>query len=370
MHNIRAPLIFCPLCTWIVAHKFSSVISPEFGQEDIYKCSKCQTLTNIPMSSKLSLFMLQGLNGSGKTMYAKSITDHNPNTVRISKEDIRKELEDTGWTWNRENEVKVLFIRDSQIIEALKSGKSVVVDDTNLSPHHAHRLRTIAIEHGAVFKITFLNTPIEECIRRDSYRSEDTKVGGQVIRNMAERFHLVRGKNKVEVVIPLEPVESLVSLEPAKLLPPVTTDIERVFEPVISNDTSKLQAIICDLDAIAIKGKEESSKDFTLIHLDKVFIPVKRVLMAMHKYMGYQIVYISDRENKHRAESMRFLTANFCPVGPILMRSDNDMRKEWMVKGQLFDKFIRDKYSVPFLLTSSEDMTSFWRSIGLNVFHV
>ncbi|MFP5226446.1 MAG: AAA family ATPase, partial [Acidobacteriota bacterium] len=70
---------------------------------------------------------------------------------RVNKDDLRAML-DSG-RWSRENEKMVLQFRDHIIVEALKSGKHVIVDDTNLALKHEGRLRQLATENGAAFEV-------------------------------------------------------------------------------------------------------------------------------------------------------------------------------------------------------------------------
>lgn len=373
--------MLCPLCPNKVAHKISSLIDDIYGLTDMFKCSKCQSIFHIPMSSNPTLTMLQGLNGSGKTTYAESIIKANPNTVRVSKGEAAKTLGLAYVTyWNAHNKARVLHERDTKIIELLKSKKSVICDDTNLDSLHSHRLKEIASENGATFKIVFLNTPVEECIRRDNLRVGFEHTGERVIREMAERFKITGKSLEVgkETTDPIPEAHSSTSttstpivLPPPEEVPLKTPDTfsqEKVFEKVEPNE-SLMGVILCDLDAISCLG-ERDPDDFSRAHLDKVNVPVKKILMAMHKYMNYQIVYLTNREGKHRPPTLRFLAANFCPLGPILMRVDGDMRKEWMVKGDLFNTYIRDKYNPAFVINSDDKMGIFWKSIGLHVLRV
>ncbi len=139
------------------------------------------------------LIMCKGLPGSGKSTWAQdqvlssqmSSDDVSQWFVRVNKDDIRAELEISGWTWSRKNERDVIAIRDEDITDHLEMGFTVISDDTNLAPKHEARLRELAKQAGAEFEIQdFTSVPIEVCTARDAQRPKP--VGEKVIRDMAE----------------------------------------------------------------------------------------------------------------------------------------------------------------------------------------
>jgi predicted kinase len=104
------------------------------------------------------LIMCQGLPGSGKTTWALEQVKTNPwySCQRVNKDDIRAGLETTGWRWSRENEKRVIELRDQYISDKLTHDgmcQTVISDDTNLDRKHKTRLAEIARECGAAFEI-------------------------------------------------------------------------------------------------------------------------------------------------------------------------------------------------------------------------
>ena len=83
------------------------------------------------------LLVLRGLPGSGKTTYARDLVDK-LGYVRVNKDDLRKMLHNGQHSQSKEE--MVLEIRDLIVINALKEGKNVVVDDTNIHPKHENNL--------------------------------------------------------------------------------------------------------------------------------------------------------------------------------------------------------------------------------------
>lgn len=68
----------------------------------------------------------------------------------------------------------------------LVTGKSIIVDDTNFAPKHEQYWRKIASSLVIEFDVKNFNTPVEECIERDSKREKP--VGKAVILDMYQKY--------------------------------------------------------------------------------------------------------------------------------------------------------------------------------------
>ncbi len=128
------------------------------------------------------IFLLKGLPASGKSTWARGYCGENPKTKRVNKDDLRAMI---SCKHTKGNESFVLVIRNSFIHHALSMGYDVIVDDTNFHPKHEDDIRVLALNFDAEVEIKEFDTPIEECIRRDSYRTGPANVGEEVIRRMA-----------------------------------------------------------------------------------------------------------------------------------------------------------------------------------------
>ena len=128
--------------------------------------------------------MCRGLPASGKSTWARQQVEAcGGEVVSVSKDAIR--LHFFGDRFQIGNETAVILERDRQIIHALNAGKSVISEDTNLSPDHQRQLRIIARRFRATFQIKNFETSVDECIRRDSLREGGACVGEAAIRRMA-----------------------------------------------------------------------------------------------------------------------------------------------------------------------------------------
>jgi predicted kinase len=278
-----------------------------------------------------TLYILKGLPASGKSTWSKAKIDQYPNQYkRINKDDLREMLDNSHWS--KDNEKFVLKIRDLMIKEALKNGKHVISDDTNLVPKHEARMRELAKEHfeetGEQVKVEvkFFDISVEECIQRDLKRGRS--VGERVIRSMYKNFIAPQGKAFV--------------LEQDEQLP---------------------KAIICDLDGtLAILNR--NPYDASTCESDGLNLPVANIVKT-YKRLGHKILLVSGREDVYKAPTIRWLEKHDIPYDRLIMRQKEDKRKDADVKEEIFNRDIRNKYYIDFVLDDRNQVVEKWRELGL-----
>lgn len=136
-----------------------------------------------------------GLPASGKSTWAKQMVRENSNYKRVNKDDLRAMLDCSKWS--KENEKFIVETQNLIIRKALLEGKSVIVDDTNFGSYHPLRFKGLVDEVNQIrgnndvileCNMSFLSTPIELCISRDSQRMGVARVGREVIEKMYNQF--------------------------------------------------------------------------------------------------------------------------------------------------------------------------------------
>ena len=271
--------------------------------------------------------MFKGLPGSGKDTKAKELMKQNPGAYkRVNKDSLRKMLDFSKHS--KGNERFVLKIRDNIIIEALQEGKHVLCTDTNLQPLHETRLKEIAKEYETVFKVIDLtHTDVETCIERDLKRKKS--VGEKVIRSMYNQY--LRPKIK-----------------------------EYTHNPNLND------CIICDLDGtLALFGdKNPYDRDF---ENDIVNESVEYIL---RKYTDTPIIIVSGRSDIFREVTGRWLENHGIKYDLLYMRKEGDSRKDCIIKREIFELYIRDKYNPILVLDDRDSTVKLWRDLGLTCFQV
>lgn len=291
----------------------------------------------------------RGLPGSGKSTLTKQEVeaDYN-NVVRVNRDDIRKMLHDGVWK-GQETESVVVMMRDAMIRAAMKARKSVVIsDDTNLDAYVVKHLAKIAEFFGYEVIVRDFDLSLKECIDRDAQREGSARVGGDVIRGMHKK-HFKQGK------FPENPLKSPIAA--------VT------FEPYVEN-LELPGAAIFDADGTLFSHEGvRSPYDYTKVHLDAVREKVARVA-RMHYNHGDAIIIASGREDSCRDATFAAVQ-QIVPEFHLFMRKTGDKRQDRVIKGEIFDNYIRNNWNVHCVYDDRTQVVDLWRQeLKLDCFQV
>ena len=296
-----------------------------------------------------TVIILRGLPGCGKSTYARELLrKESRRWKRVNRDDLRNMLDDGTFDANREEFVR--SVQDQLILKALRDGYDVIVDNTHLVPQTLKKLHRLLASVGdvKVLEKTF-NVSIAECKKRNALREGKARVPESVIDGMARGAGIDRGRVLEDKEFYYPPREGHGEYKSNADLPP---------------------AIICDLDGTLALLNGRNPFDASTCERDLPNMPVIECVKAMHS-RGYRIVFMSGREDKYREQTERFIAQHLPDVPYELhMRSTGDSRKDSIIKGELFDAHLAEKYNVLFALDDRNQVVDFWRSIGLTVFQV
>lgn len=281
------------------------------------------------MSKRPKLLMLKGLPASGKSTYAKEL--ESKGWARVNKDDIRREFF-PDYTFKDEKEV--VYMEDAEIIAELREGNNVVVDDTNFAPKHQQRLEKIAKEEEADFEVLFIDTPLEECIKRNRKRASNVPM--EAILNMYRKY--------------IAPYRE---------------------EHVTYNDKLD-EAILVDVDGTLahIDGDNPRSPYDASRAMEDVLDDVVSVLTSMCYQHGYRVIILTGRHSGHLQVTKDWLAENGVEYDEIHCRDEEDTRADYIVKKELFEQYVKDKYNVKFVVDDRPQVCRMWRSLGLKTLQV
>ena len=275
----------------------------------------------------MKILMLKGLPASGKSTYSKELVTKDHNWVRVNKDDLRAMMNNGEFSGKLEKQV---IRTEREIAEnTLKLGKNVVIDDTNFNPIHEEYFRQLAKTYKAEFEVKFFDTPLEECIKRDNKRPNG--VGEAVIRKMYNQY--------------LKPQQA-----------------------VYEHNKNLRTAIICDIDGTLAHMKNRSPYDWSRVDTDEVDPTIKNLLNVLKD--KYFIILVSGRDEVCREKTEKWLRGNDITYGMLLMRPEGDIRKDSIIKRELFETHIRPYYNVEFVLDDRNQVVEMWRSLGLKCLQV
>lgn len=127
---------------------------------------------------------------------------------------------------------------------------------------------------------------------------------------------------------------------------------------------------MCDIDGTVALMASRSPFDETRVHEDRPNLPVIAVLRAMHAG-GHRIVFLSGRTAGCRQATHDWLCEHVgVPFDGLHMRAEGDMRKDSVVKRELFDAHVREHYDVRVVLDDRDQVVELWRSMGLTCLQV
>ena len=120
------------------------------------------------------------------------------------------------------------------------------------------------------------------------------------------------------------------------------------------------EAIIVDLDGTLAVIDHRNPYDAARCE-DDGLNPVVAGIAAAHE----RVVLCSGRIETFRPETERWLAAHGIAYEALFMRATGDMRKDSVVKRELFDNHIRGNWNIRFVLDDRNQVVDMWRSLGL-----
>lgn len=307
---------------------------------------------------ELTLTAMRGYPGSGKSTKAREIAGKT-GAVVVCRDDLRKMLHDNYFTGVKEREDEVTIAERAAVSNFLKNGVSVVVDATHLEPSYLRKWAKMSAQYGAKFeRVDVLASP-EECIERDKGRARwgGRYVGEDVIRKMAKR-------------------------NPCRDWPDIQAPPTFTPEPVEWVEGLP-EAIIVDIDGTVAHMAGRSPYDYTQVHTDTVDKHVRWLVNEVFERAlssaqddGVFVLFVSGRDDSCRDETVKWLNDNGIYWHELHMRptgaKDERGNKlpDYLVKYDLFNANIRDKYNVRFVLDDRDQVVNLWRAMGLKTLQV
>lgn len=327
-----------------------------------------------------TLMIFKGLPGCGKSTLAADLVKKEPKRwIRINRDDLRGMAVGPGNNPHSRDDAREDLVRQMKVAlmrQAFDAGYDVILDDTHLQPDGLKKLHAAAAAYGDVKVVEKgVNVDVDTCVARDAGRTGFSHVGEKVIRDFARFSKIDRGKklNDREEYYPPRPDS---------------------FQVLVQDDNLP-KAIMCDLDGTLALIGDRSPYDATDCDVkDLPNWPVIRTVLAMHA-QGVKVIFMSGRDQKYRPETERFIR-KYCRIDnprftedvmetsstdpmpyELHMRGETapdpdklDQRKDSVIKQELFDKYVRGRYNVLFVLDDRNQVVDQWRAMGLTCFQV
>jgi predicted kinase len=272
---------------------------------------------------------------SGKSTYSEALVRSDARWVETNRDNLRwKILGEKDWSkWKWSKEKKVSGIIDDDIRYTAENGWNLICSDTNLNPKYRNLLIDKLKGYGYTVEIKEFDVDLEELYRRDKLR--ENSVGFDVIYRQWLQFQEYKGFKK--------------------------------YEP----DVALRDAVIVDVDGTVasmqgVRGPFEWGK----VGLDNPISTVMDIVDGLYN-RGYSVVFLSGRDGVCYKATRGWLQRYFKFPIELYMREPDDMRKDYVIKSELFWSHVADQYNVRMVIDDrSQVIERLWKPLGIKVINV
>lgn len=283
------------------------------------------------------IILVRGIQASGKSDFAKRwAAADSENRVRVNRDDIRRMVTGTPETLlSHDLESFVTRVEKSIALTALRAGKDVIIDAMNLRSRYVRAWLSLG------YPVEFVDFPVSLDLALARNEARGGKVPEEVIRSTYERL-----------------------TDNGKLPEPPTLDEPRSPVAQYAPDTSLPSAILVDIDGtLAHMGDRRGPYDWDKVGLDELDRPVAELVRQMAK--SHRIILMSGREDVCLLATMDWLRENAVQCDYLYMRPAGDRRPDTVVKAELFNKFVRNRFNVLFAVDDRNAVVAGWRAMGI-----
>lgn len=268
------------------------------------------------------MIITRGAPASGKSTFAAQwVAERKGERIEANRDSIRSML---GFPplGSREQEAFVNKVHGSIVNSALKAENSLIISDTNLRSKGVKDFIRLGLKRNYSVQVKDFDVPLAELIRRDAAREKS--VGAEVIQAMHQRFN------------------SRESIE--KLFTDAMKDPKAVFSP-ITQDPSLPRAVVFDMDGTLANLGARNPYDYTMV-LDDTLNENIAELARGYAARGVSVIVFSGREDYSYDDTKAWLALHDVPVTELYMRATGDGRKDSIIKRELIEKHLVDKFFV------------------------
>ena len=302
--------------------------------------------------TNLEILVLVGIPASGKSTFRRKFLAENPGFVAVSRDDFRQMTRNV--TFEPSIESLITQMVNQTITTALQNGKSVLVDATHCKESTLNGYTFFKDMFPVKFSYEFFPIELEEAIKRDSTRGKQS-VGEVVITKMYEDYQtLVKGARYKQI---MEARNKEAATAPT-------------FDAVTQN--KKLpEAVIFDIDGTLAKMKDGGRGPFEWHRVgEDDLVPIVLEHAHFARTMGRRIIIMSGRDAVCRPHTEAWLKRHGVPYDDLFMRPEKDMRKDSLIKNELFRNHVLDNYHTKVVYDDREQVVTLWRALGLTCFQV
>ena len=306
------------------------------------------------------LVLLSGLPASGKSTLARKLVDDSGNMVRVNRDTLRQLLFNGKWTGPREGVIKEAERALARV--ALGKKLSVVIDDTNLRDGNLVSWKQFADINGATFEHMPVDTPLEECLRRDFEDHMDTDFNFRSAVGPAVIYRMAVESGKLKFTKPIVVFDLDGTLCDVKNRLRFIKNCKHCGGSKEGHPTEGTPHASCTNFAKDWDGF------FREVRNDPPRIGVVKWAQAIYNSDEYHVVIFSGRNDKTQWDTAEWLDKHGVKYDCLLMRRGSDHRLDTEVKLDMLKMLPREL--VAFAVDDRPMMIAAWRSWGVKLYPV
>jgi predicted kinase len=306
------------------------------------------------------ILILAGISGSGKSTFAKKFCSEKPNWLRVNRDELRKAIAGSSLNdfWQTDNDYKqrieslVNEMQKTIVQQALKRKWNLLIDNTHLKLTYINQLIKLFSGFAVEIRFQLIEASIEECIVRDQARPDH--VGENAIREQFEKLQILKKSFNFQQVITLTPTP-------------------KTGANLMLQNENLPKCIIVDIDGTVADKGNRIAFDWGRVGEDTPKVHIIRLVKIL-KSEGYEVIFFSGRDSVCRSQTIDWLCLHFrwqITDFQLYMRAENDNRKDSIIKKELFDAYVKDRYFVDFVIDDRNQVVDMWRQeLGLTCLQV
>lgn len=289
----------------------------------------------------MKVILTKGMQASSKSTWATKFIEENQDYKRINRDSLRHML--SNYTFDDKNEKIVTNLQKNMTEQLIKDGYNLIVDEMNLSERTLNKNINFIKEchkkyhpdDELIIEIKEFPITLTEAIERDSKR--EFSLGKSILKKTWNRYEI---------------------------------ELKQMIEknkPKYDEKISLPSCIICDIDGTLSNSVNRKIYDGSNVPRDLIIKPVKSILK---RFNPLNIILFSGRSDRWYDNTVEWLEFNHIPYDELYMRKEGDNRCDTIVKSEMFEEHIRNKYYCDFVIDDRKKVLDMWINKGLFVFDV
>ena len=277
-----------------------------------------------------------GIPASGKSEEAAYLVNEK-DWVELNRDDVRFEIHNDGvrdWTkykFSKKNEDEVSERIDLLLDQSASLKENIVCSDTNLNPVYREAMLKKLEDYGYDVQVKVCHVTLEEAWKRDANRQGG--VGKDVIYSMYRKY------------------------------------LKYVNRKVYVPDESKQDCIIVDIDGTVAEMHNRKPYEWGKVGQDLPRTIIIDMVMNMAHEQNMEVIFLSGRDSSCRKETEDWLNTYIITMDTweedLFMRAEGDMRKDTIIKEELFWEHIAPNYNVKMVVDDRPCMIRLWHELEI-----